>query len=156
MYYHTNQDKTTRDNAGNTKKIAPIHFPDWMINIMGTAYYRLKFANHFEDAGTFVNLFGGHPNQCPELYELFSPITHVNAQCPATIQILGAHDVMVPVDSVRSLHSKLVAEKVKSVLHIIPQTDHAFDLILPVMSPSAQAAINDVERFLALQCNLTE
>jgi hypothetical protein len=35
-------------------------------------------------------------------------------------------------------------------MHILPQTDHAFDLILPKISPSAQNSISDVERFLAL------
>jgi hypothetical protein len=31
-----------------------------------------------------------------------------------------------------------------------PRTDHAFDLVLPQVSPAAQAAVYDVERFLAL------
>ena len=35
-------------------------------------------------------------------------------------------------------------------MHILPQTDHAFDLILPKISPSAHNALYDVERFLAL------
>ena len=39
-------------------------------------------------------------------------------------------------------------------MHILPQTDHAFDLILPKISPSAHNAIYDVERFLALMAVL--
>jgi len=39
---------------------------------------------------------------------------------------------------------------VPAIMHLIPQTDHAFDLILPKISPSAHNAIYDVERFLAL------
>lgn len=35
-------------------------------------------------------------------------------------------------------------------MHLLPQTDHAFDLILPKISPSAHNAIYDVERFLSL------
>ena len=36
------------------------------------------------------------------------------------------------------------------------KTDHAFDLILPKISPSAHNAIYDVERFLALQIKNVE
>jgi hypothetical protein len=31
----------------------------------------------------------------------------------------------------------------------LPQTDHAFDIFLPKLSPAAQAAMYDVDRFLA-------
>jgi hypothetical protein len=31
-----------------------------------------------------------------------------------------------------------------------PRTDHAFDMFLPGFSPAAQAAMYDVDRFLAL------
>ena len=41
-------------------------------------------------------------------------------------------------------------------MHILPQTDHAFDLILPNISPSAHNAIYDVERFLALTAVLPQ
>jgi hypothetical protein len=47
-------------------------------------------------------------------------------------------------------------EKVPTIMHILPQTDHAFDLILPKISPSAHNAIYDVERFLALQVKMVE
>jgi hypothetical protein len=37
------------------------------------------------------------------------------------------------------------------ILHVeYPQTEHAFDLILPQISPPAQAALYETERFLAL------
>jgi hypothetical protein len=39
---------------------------------------------------------------------------------------------------------------VPAAIHILPQTDHGFDLIMPNISPSAHNAIYDVERFLAL------
>ena len=58
---------------------------------------------------------------------------------------------MAPVKTTRFLYARLVEEKVPTVMHILPQTDHAFDLILPKISPSAHTAIYDVERFLALQ-----
>jgi acetyl esterase/lipase len=54
--------------------------------------------------------------------------------------------------SVQRLHHALVAAGVASVLVEFPRTDHAFDLVLPQVSPVAQAATYDVERFLALLC----
>ncbi len=149
MYYHTNQHLTTRLNAGSAKKAAP-QLPEWIIKKMGKAYYRFKFKN-FANAGTFAILFGGHPDECLEQYALFSPITHVDAHCPATIQIQGEHDLMASVKTTHFLHTRLVEKKVRAALHILPQIDHAFDLILPKISPSAHTAIYDVERFLALQ-----
>jgi hypothetical protein len=44
---------------------------------------------------------------------------------------------------------RLLEYKVPAVMHIIPQTDHAFDLILPGISPAAHTVIYDVERFIA-------
>jgi hypothetical protein len=35
-------------------------------------------------------------------------------------------------------------------MHILPQTDHGFDLVLPKIAPAAHNAIYDVERFIAL------
>lgn len=151
MYYHTNQQITTRSIPGEPKKAVP-QMPKRIVKIMGKAYHRFHFEN-FENAGTFVALFGGHPDECPEQYAVFSPITHVHANCPLTMLLHGEHDVMAPVNTTRILHTRLVEEKVLTVLHILPQTDHAFDLILPNISPSAHNAIYDVERFLALQIN---
>ncbi len=156
MYYHTNQQITTRLNPDLAKKVVPAQVSEWLIRLMGKAYYRFHFDNGFADAGAFAPLFGGHPNECPEQYALFSPVTHVHANCPATILIQGDHDVMAPVNTTRTLHTHLVEEKVPTVMHILPQTDHAFDLILPKISPSAHSAIYDVERFLALQISTIE
>jgi acetyl esterase/lipase len=147
MYYHTNQQLTTRLNTRSAKKAAP-QMPEWMIKIMGKAYYRFHFDKDFANAGVFAVLLGGHPDECPEPYALFSPVTHVHANCPATILIQGDHDLMAAVKTTRFLRTRLVEEKVPTVMHILPQTDHAFDLVLPKISPSAHSAIYDVERFL--------
>ncbi|MFM9949372.1 MAG: prolyl oligopeptidase family serine peptidase [Saprospiraceae bacterium] len=155
MYYHTNQQLTTRLNTGSAKKAAP-QMPEWMIKIMGKAYYRFNFDKDFANAGVFAVLFGGHPDECPEPYALFSPVTHVHANCPATILIQGDHDLMAAVKTTRFLRTRLAQEKVPTVMHILPQTDHAFDLILPKISPSAHTAIYDVERFLASQIKNVE
>ena len=154
MYYHTNQQLTTRSRPGSPKKTMPVQLPQWLIKRMGKAYYRFNFDKDFANAGTFAPLLGGHPDECPEQYALFSPVTHVHANCPATILIQGEQDVMAPANTIRMLHTRLVEKKVPVVLHILPQTDHAFDLILPDISPSAHNAIYDVERFLALQSKM--
>jgi acetyl esterase/lipase len=65
----------------------------------------------------------------------------------------GEDDTMAPVKSTRQLFRQLTKQRVRTVMHVLPQTDHAFDLILPKISPSAHSAIFDVERFLALQIN---
>jgi hypothetical protein len=33
-----------------------------------------------------------------------------------------------------------------------PHSEHAFDLIFPQINPASQAALQDVERFLAMMC----
>lgn len=154
MYYHTCQNLTTRLIPGKPRKAAP-KMPKWIIKKMGKSYNRFNFKS-FENAGTFAFLLGGHPDECPEQYALFSPITHVHDHCPATILIQGEHDLMAPVSTIRFLHKRLAEEKVPTVMHILPQTDHAFDLLLPKISPSAHTAIYDVERFLTLQVKKDE
>ncbi|HYV91665.1 MAG TPA: alpha/beta hydrolase [Chitinophagales bacterium] len=151
MYFHLNQDLTTRSIPGRPKKAVPTQMPEWMIKKMGKEYYRLNMDKGFVNAGAFAPLLGGHPDECPETYALFSPVTHVNAHCPPTLLIHGEHDVMAPVKTTRYLYTRLVEEKVLSVMHILPQSDHAFDLVMPNISPAAHSAIYDVERFLALQ-----
>ncbi len=150
MYFHTNQHVTTRTTPGKPKKSAPIQMPDWIIKAMGKSYHRLGMDKGFENAGTFATLLGGHPDECPERYAFFSPVTHVQSGCPPTLLIHGEHDLMAPVKTTRFLSRLLMDVGVQTVMHILPQTDHAFDLILPKISPSAHTAFYDVERFLAL------
>ena len=156
MYYHLNQHLTTRSIPGRPKKAVPTQMPGWIIKKMGNQYYRLGFDKGFVNSGAFAPLLGGHPDECPETYALFSPVTHIHAHCPPTLLIHGEDDTMVPVKTIRSLYTRLVKEKVPAVMHILPQTDHAFDLILPKISPSAHNAIYDVESFLALLVNEVE
>ena len=54
------------------------------------------------------------------------------------------------VRSVAALHAKLRATGAPAIELRIPRTDHAFDLALPAVSPAAQPAMYDVDRFLAL------
>lgn len=153
MYYHTNQNLIERSSPGKPKKAAPMQFPKWLIKVMGKAFYRFHFDKDFADAGMFAVLLGGHPDECPEKYAFYSPLTHVSPQSPPTLLLYGEHDTLVPIKSARTLFTRLVAEKVKTVMHILPQTDHAFDLAIPNISPTTHNAIYDGERFLALLAN---
>lgn len=148
VYYHTNQHLTTRSTPGRPKKSVPTKMPGWIIKRMGKDYHRLGMDKGFENAGALAPLLGGHPDECPETYALFSPVTHVHSYCPPTLLIHGADDIMAPIKSTRFLRTRLVEEKVPTVMHILPQTDHGFDLILPKISPSTHNAYYDVERFL--------
>jgi acetyl esterase/lipase len=104
-------------------------------------------------AGRLDILMGGHPHDALNTYQLASPITHVHPGCPPTLLLHGSHDLLVPVDTIRVLYSKLVESDVPAIKVIFPSTDHAFDLVLPQISPPAQSAMYDVDRFLALLLN---
>jgi acetyl esterase/lipase len=96
------------------------------------------------------NPMGGTPEEVPDVYDLASPITHVSPECPPTLLLQGELDVIVPTYATREMHQKLLEAGVPSVYVEFPQTNHGFDLILPRISPSAQAATYDVDRFLAV------
>jgi acetyl esterase/lipase len=51
------------------------------------------------------------------------------------------------------LYKKLVEAGVPAVMVIFPTTEHMFDFMVPQVSPPAQAALYDVDRFLALMAN---
>lgn len=95
-------------------------------------------------------LFGGPPEARPEAYRQASPVTHVDADCPPTLLLQGAHDSIVAAEDVRDLAARLRAVDAP-VVHIeYPQAAHAFDLTLPQLSPSAQSALYETDRFLAM------
>jgi acetyl esterase/lipase len=102
------------------------------------------------DAGRMDTLMGGHLHEVPEAYALASPVAHVQAGCPPTLLIQGEPDVIAPAAATRELHRKLVECGVPAVNIIYPLTNHAFDLLLPQVSPPTHAALYYLERFLAL------
>lgn len=150
LYYHTNQHLTTRSRPGQPRKRVPADMPAWMKKRIGADLHRLGMDKGFENVGLTAPLLGGHPHECPERYTFFSPITYVNSNCPATLLIQGEHDIMTPINSTRLLYDRLIKEKVPAIMHILPQTDHAFDLLFPNIAPAAHNAFYDVERFMAL------
>lgn len=104
-----------------------------------------------EEAGNLmVRLLGTSPEEDPEGYTLLSPIGHVSPACPPTLLLQGSVDVFGMAPAVQDLHESLVKAGVPAMLLEFPDTDHAFDLVFPWVSPAAQAATYDLERFIAL------
>ena len=95
-------------------------------------------------------IIGANPEEDPELYQLLSPIYHAGPHCPPTLILQGSDDCLVSAKTVRKMHQILQAEGVPSVMVEFPHTEHGFDLVFPQVSPVAQAALFDVEHFLAL------
>ena len=101
-------------------------------------------------AGRLDIFLGGSPEEVPDMYQLACPTTHVHPGCPPTLLIQGEVDFIVPIEGTHDLYAKLVEAGVPAIHVVYPWTDHIFDLILPQVSPSAQSALYDVDRFLAL------
>jgi acetyl esterase/lipase len=101
-------------------------------------------------------LLGGTPEEVPGPYHLGSPIYHVGPHCPPTLLLQGAHDFTGITPDVRRLHRALRAADVPCVYVELSATEHAFDLFSPNSSPSAQAALYDTERFLALMASASQ
>jgi len=97
-----------------------------------------------------AEMVGGDPEEILETYRLLSPIHHVDPQCPPTLLLQGRDDSLVLAQDVRRLQRELLTADVPVIMVEFPHTEHAFDLVLPQVSPVAQAATYDVERFLAL------
>jgi acetyl esterase/lipase len=96
------------------------------------------------------NLLGVEPGEsATAMYDLASPIHHVNPACPPTLMFQGAHDAVVPLEAARRLHRSLEAAGVPVVYVEYIWTEHAFDLMYPPLAnPAAKAALYDLERFL--------
>ncbi len=131
VYSHTSQERLV-----NLPKV-PIGDPD----VLGKA----KMSN----SGRLDMLLGGHPAEVPQAYEIASPVTHVCPDCPPTLLIQGEDDMITPIAATRKIFQKLVDAGVPAVNIVFPHTDHAFDLVLPRLSPTAQTALYELERFLA-------
>lgn len=93
---------------------------------------------------------GRTPAEDPDLYRLLSPITHVTPGAPPTLFLQGTHDIFLDPHQVQTLHNKLRKNGVPSLYLSFDQCDHAFDTVLPRISPSSQTASYYLERFLAL------
>jgi acetyl esterase/lipase len=144
-YYHTRQDKIVTEDKPRPAA-AP---PAFLKKLMGDNFKRLRFDKAM-NAGSLKTLLGGSPQEVPQLYDLYSPACHVHPGCPPTLLIQGEDDLITPVDATQELYQKLVAAGVPAVNIIYPHTEHGFDLALPAVSPTAQSAFYEIDRFLAL------
>lgn len=149
-YYHTNQDKTTRRLPPGPPEVKPASArPNLMQRLMGSQYTRMHMDSG-ASSGAFIMILGAHPDERPEVYAKLSPITYAHTACPPTLQIQGEYDLVTPPSAARTLHERLQELGVPSLLVVYPMTDHGFDLALPSISPTAQSALYEVERFLGV------
>jgi acetyl esterase/lipase len=125
VYEHTQQKK----NFGVLPKVE--------IGLPGSS----KKEKQMRDVGRLDMLLGGYLEEIPEVYELASPVSHVQPGSPATFLIQGTLDIFTPVAAAGRLHQRLVECGVPAVNIVYPLTNHAFDLLLPQISPPAQAAL---------------
>jgi acetyl esterase/lipase len=105
------------------------------------------------NAGRLDKIFGGHPEEVPDMYQLFSTNSYIHPGGPPTLLIQGEHDRSVPVDSTRTFYAELVEAGVPAINVIFPWTDHGFDLLLPQINPAFQSALYDVDLFLTIMVN---
>lgn len=103
--------------------------------------------------GRWDILFGGWPQDTPDIYQIASPVTHVHSGCPPTLLIQGEQDIFCSVNATRAQYTKLVGASVPAINVVFPNTNHAFDLLFPQVNPAAQSALYDVDRFLAILAN---
>ena len=93
---------------------------------------------------------GGTPDQVPERYALCSPVSHVKPGLPPTLLIQGDDDLVTLASATQKLAVKLKAAGVPVVTLFFPHITHGFDLAFPALSPAAQRALFETERFLAV------
>lgn len=140
--------EATRARVARRKRIRPYGaLLEGLIQQIGL----VKSGAPVEQATNYIaDLLGVDPALDPDLYRQLSPLDHVGPHCPPTLLLQGTADIFGMGPSVRRLHQALQAAGAASVLVEFPGVDHAFDMLLPQISPAAQAAFYDVERFLAL------
>ncbi len=148
-FYHTAQHLSTRSAIAQKQKDQSGGMPSWIQKSMGTKFHRLGFDKDVQP-GMLEPMLSGTPETNPEAYRHFSPLSYVHPGSPPTLLVQGNHDILAPLKALQQLQSRLSKAGVPVVMHTLTQTDHAFDLIFPRISPSAHNAIYDVERFLAV------
>lgn len=146
-YYHTSQHLAVHSALAQKKKGESGGMPKWIRKSMGADFHRLGFDKGAEP-GMLKPIIGGNPDEKPETYVFLSPISHVSKNCPTTLILHGEQDILAPVKAIRKLKVSLQNAGVPVIMHLLPQTDHAFDCILPKISPPAHNGFYDMERFL--------
>jgi acetyl esterase/lipase len=99
---------------------------------------------------SFLGMMGCTREQYAEVSARFSPICYARAGCPPTLLIQGGGDMLVSPEQAIVLQEELEKNRVPVILLLLPQTEHAFDLVLPKFSPAMRSALYDIERFLGV------
>ncbi len=137
----------------------PALTPDDLRDADTTVHAVVSFYGAVDMRATYYNvpanpeigwLLGGSPDEVPDMYALASPITHAGPASPPTLLFQGQHDYYMPLEATRALYHKLLQAGVPAVYAEFPQTDHAFDLILPHYAPAARVARHTLDNFLSL------
>ena len=152
--------RTTKKQPEFSSQISPdmlprIHDRTWMDRFMTSsrAFPAYRYGNMPGGALLLVGLMGGTLKEIPEKYLQASPLSHVGSHCPPTLQIFDDNDFIIDASHGRRLHQTLCEKGVTSVYIEDPQTVHGFDQNFEFsrrISPSAQAATFEIERFLTL------
>jgi acetyl esterase/lipase len=117
------------------------------------AFPAVRYSNMPGGALLLVKLFGGTLGEIPDVYQLFSPISHVGSHCPPTLLLSADNDFVTDTSHSRRLHHALQRLGIPSVHVEFPDSVHAFDQYIGVsrrVAPASQMATNDIEQFLAL------
>jgi acetyl esterase/lipase len=101
-----------------------------------------------QNAGRLDWLMGGRLQDIPDEYAMASPNHHVHPGCPPVLLIQGDQDWVTPVKATRELYQKLCEAGVAAINLVFPHTNHGFDLFFPRISPAAQIALDEIDRFL--------
>ena len=101
-------------------------------------------------ASGIAGIVGGTPNDVPELYRRLSPISHVSDACVPTLLLQGNHDLLVSHKDVERFYNLMKQANAPVIYIPFPNCNHAFEAVLPRLSPPAQVAAYYTERFLAL------
>lgn len=129
----------------------------WFLAVAGWLFRRLGLlparGQIVVPAELVSSLVGGNPEENPEAYRLASPVTHVGPHCPPTLLLQGENDYCGTRPDVQRLDQALRAAGVPSVYVEYAEADHS---VLTVTAgalrwaPGIQAALYDIDRFLAL------
>jgi acetyl esterase/lipase len=100
------------------------------INLYGPAdlslIYRSSGSTQYVD-DALKRYIGGTPTEYPDRYRALSPVSHVSANTPPTITVLGESDRIVPTNQARVLDRALTDAGVAHETLLLPGQDHGFD-----------------------------
>jgi len=103
-----------------------------------------------DDLNIIRQMLGGSPEEIPDVYEMLSPINHVDPRDPPTMIFQGEDDFFRLAPSLRELEHKLKQTGVPVIYIELPYTPHGFDLFIPQISPVALRSFREMDRFLFL------